>query len=193
MAQPSPLMTRGRGRTKKRGEGPLCWVPPACQPHTVQIIWNLMGTRRKLRLFEYKFVCKQELFQVPPHHKLSRLQIINLLNYYCSDKSCWGNRRVSEVPFKWKVTFREQRAFPSWPFLFTSNSKSSKANLQIISNFSTGDSNDSPQKGLQPARLANKAPVHALHYLDACRRTDGAVRNNSCIGWHTLAKVITLV
>lgn len=101
---------------------------------------------------------------MPPLHKFSGLQIINLLNY-CREKCWWGLevggvRGVAEVPFMWKVTFQEQRAFPSWPSLFMS-----KPTLHTISNLSTGGSNDSSPKGLHPARRVNKAPIYAPHYL----------------------------
>ena len=46
---------------------------------------------------EYKLVCKHNSFQMPPHHKVSELQIINLHNS-ASKISAARGRRMSEVP-----------------------------------------------------------------------------------------------
>ena len=143
---------------------------------------------------EYKLVCKHNSFQMPPHHKLSGLQIINLYNS-ASKISAAGGRRMSEVPSCERSLSRSEEpsltAFSLFYLLLIGNLLNQPC--KKMSNPSTRGSNDSSQEGFHPARLVTKAPIYVLHYLDAFKRIAGLFKKELMYSWHILAKFITFV
>lgn len=143
---------------------------------------------------EYKLVCKHNSFQMPPHHKLSGLQIINLYNS-ASKISAAGGRRMSEVPSCERSLSRSEEpsltAFSLSYLLLIGNLLNQPC--KKMSNPSTRGSNDSSQEGFHPARLVTKAPIYILHYLDAFKRIAGLFKKELMYSWHILAKFITFV
>lgn len=143
---------------------------------------------------EDKLVCKHNSFQMPPHHKFSGLQIINLHNS-ASKISAAGGRRMSEVPSCESSLSRSEE--PSLT-AFSLSYLPLIGNLvnqpcKKTSNLSTRGSNDSSQEGFHPARLVTKAPIYVLHYLDAFKRIAGLAKKELMYCWHILAKFITFV
>lgn len=64
----------------RREEGAHAWCSLHAASHCAEKLKSDGSQKEEGSGSEYKPVCKQESLQMPPHHKLSGLQIINLLN-----------------------------------------------------------------------------------------------------------------
>ena len=141
---------------------------------------------------EYKLVCRHDSFQMPPHHKFSGLQIINLHNSALKISAA-GGRRMSEAPScERSLSGREEPsliAFSLSYLLLIGNLLNQPC--KKMSNLSTRGSNGSSQEGFHPARLVTKAPIYVLHYLDAFKRIAGLAKKELMYCWHILAKFTT--
>lgn len=174
----SPASQWERRLRREEGVPAGTGIPPVGQPPPGVDNWTARSWLHWCQL-----ECEQESFQMPPGHKLSGLQIINLLNSTAEISAlgaggCWKSPSSERSISRSKV--------PSLPashyFLLTSNSKSSKPALQIMSNLSTRGSSDSLHKDFHSRGLGNQNPIHKTNYLDTYKWTARLVKE-SLVFW----------